>query len=167
MAGVYFQHTNRAAMPGEFNVWVDPEAAAVVLASGAPLRLVGLDVTTQVRLTREHAATMAASGSAFGRFAGACAEGWIDHQAAELPGETREHDSCALHDPLAVAAVTRPDLLTWRRARVQVERGDVARGVTVADLLATADPPPANCEIAVAVDVEAFMALFLERVGAL
>jgi purine nucleosidase len=168
MGGVYLEHTNLAAMPGEYNVWCDPDAAAVVLASGAPLRFVGLDVTRQVRLGRDDAATMAGSGSDFGRFAGECTTGWIDHHGAANPGDPLEQDSCALHDPLAVAVVTRPDLVTWTPAFVAVETaGRVTRGVMVADLLTSADPPAPNCEIGTAVDAEAFRAMFLERITSL
>ena len=168
MGGVYLGHTNRAGMPGEFNFWSDPDAAAVVLASGAPLRLVGLDVTLQVRLTREHAARMAASGRAFGGYAGASTQDWIDHTERTRPGDVEEHGSCALHDPLAVAVVSRPELVTWRPAYVAVEAAsDITRGVAVADLLGGDQPPEANCQIATAVDAEAFVEMFLERVSAL
>ncbi len=168
MGGVYLEHTNRLAMPGEYNIWCDPGAAAVVFASGAPLRLVGLDVTRQVRLTRDDARAMCASGRDFAAFAGESALSWIDHHGAANPGDPLEQDSCALHDPLAVAVVTRPDLVTWAPAHVAVETaGRVARGVTVADLLTGADPPPANCAIGTAVEADAFRALFLERLGTL
>jgi purine nucleosidase len=79
MGGVYLEQTNRAAVPGEFNYWVDPYAATEVLASGAPIRAVGLDVTRRVRLTREHVAWLAESASDFGRFAASCADGWFTH----------------------------------------------------------------------------------------
>lgn len=168
MGGVFLGHTNVAAMPGEYNVWCDPEAAAVVLDSGAPLRFVGLDVTRQVRLSRDDAAAMAASGSAFGRFAGECTAAWIDHHGAANPGDPLEQDSCALHDPLAVAVVTRPDLVTWTPACVAVETaGRVTRGVMIADLLTSASPPPPNCEVATAVDSDGFTAVFLERLASL
>ncbi len=168
MGGVFLEHTNVAAMPGEYNIWCDPEAAAVVLASGAPLRFVGLDVTRQVRLSRDDARAMTGWAGTFGRFAGECTTGWIDHHGAMNPGDPREQDSCAMHDPLAVAVVTRPDLVTWRPAHVAVETaGRVTRGVMVADLRTTAHPPPANCEIATAVEAEAFKALFLERLASL
>ena len=36
MGGVFLGHTGVAAMPGEFNFWVDPDAASLVLESGAP-----------------------------------------------------------------------------------------------------------------------------------
>lgn len=168
MGGVYLGHTNIGAMPGEYNMWCDPEAAAVVLASGARLRLVGLDVTQRVRLNRADAGTLAASGSDFGAFAAECTAAWIDHHGASLPGDPLEQDSCALHDPLAVAVVTRPELVTWAPACVTIETGHgAARGVTVADLLTTADAPAPNCEIGTAVDAEGFTALFLERMATL
>jgi purine nucleosidase len=168
MGGIFMQHTNDATRPGESNVSADPEAANVVLRGGAPLRFVGLDVTRRVRLTREHAAEMAGSGRPFVRFAGECALGWIDHNERHHPGDPREQGSCALHDPLAVAVLTRPGLVSWSAAHVEVETaGRLTRGVCVADLLTSADPPAANCEIATDVDADAFMSTFLGRVGAL
>ena len=164
MGGVYLEQTNVAAVPGEFNFWVDPHAAAEVLASGAPIRAVGLDVTRRVRLTREHVAWLAESAGEFGRFAAAGAEGWIAH----LEQTTDQRGSCALHDPLAVASVCHPDLLSWRPARVAVETsGTHTRGVAVADLLTTRNAGPANCRIAVGVDAPAFLDLFLGRIATL
>jgi purine nucleosidase len=168
MGGVYLEQTNVAGMPGEFNFWVDPDAASVVLGSGAPLRLVGLDVTRKVRLTREHTAALAATGGAFGRYAADCADQWIDHLAQTMPGDERGRDSCALHDPLALATVTRPDLVEWHAAHVTVETGsDRSRGVAVADLLTTSEPPTPNAQIAVGVDSAGFLDLFLERMRSL
>jgi purine nucleosidase len=168
MGGAYLEHTNVAAMPGEFNFWVDPDAAAVVLGCGAPLRLIGLDVTRRVRLTTADAARLRESGGRFASFAADCTDEWIAHLRRTVPGDEREHDSCALHDPLAVAAVTSPDLLTWRDASVTVETaGDRTRGVAVADLLTTAPAPEPNCRIGVGVDADGFRAHLLERLAAL
>jgi len=168
MGGVYLKHTNVLGMPGEYNFWCDPDAAAAVLASGARIRLVGLDVTEQVRLTRADTARLAATDRAFAPFAAACADGWIDHQQQVKVNDEREHDSCAMHDPLAVAVVTHPDLVTWQDAHVEVETGSaLTRGVAVADLLRWENPPPVNCRIAVAVDADRFRALFLDLIGTL
>jgi purine nucleosidase len=168
MGGVYLGHTNVGWMPGEFNFWSDPGAAAVVLASGAPLRLVGLDVTRQVRLTRDDAARLAAEGGEFARLAARHTDAWITFQEQHKPREELEHGSCALHDPLAVAVVGRPELVTWRDAHVQVEASSpVTRGVAVADLLMWADPPEPNCRIAVAVDADGFRETFLDLMAGL
>jgi purine nucleosidase len=167
MGGVYLEQTNVAAMPGEYNFWCDPDAAQAVMESGAPLRLVGLDVTRRVRLTRADADAIGELG-AFGRLASEATHGWIDFQERVKPHEELERGSCALHDPLAVAVVTRPDLVTWQDAHVAVEtQGRVTRGVAVADLLMWQDPPTPNCRIATTVDAAAFLALFHERIASL
>lgn len=168
MGGVYLQQTNVAAMPGEFNFWADPEAAAIVLASGAPLRLVGLDVTRQVRFSVQDAARLRETGGDFARYAAACALAWIDHLRRTVPGNECDHDSCALHDPLALAAVTAPELLTWRPAQVSVEyRAERTRGVSVADLLTTDPAPEPNCQIAVGVRAPQVRAHLLQRLATL
>jgi purine nucleosidase len=70
-----------------------------------------------------------------------------------------------MHDPLAVAVVAHPELVTWRDARVDVVTGDgPARGIMVTDLLTSVDAPPPNCQIATAVDVAAFMSYFLATI---
>jgi purine nucleosidase len=165
MGGVYLGHTNRVGMPGEFNFWVDPEAADAVLRSGASIRLVGLDVTLQVQLTRRHAEQLRASDSKFGSFAGEYTLGWIEHLARTNPGDPQAAESCAMHDPLAVAAVVRPDLLTWRDAHVGVVTGPgIARGVAVADFLVSDPAPEPNVRVAVDVDVPGFLDYFLQRI---
>jgi purine nucleosidase len=168
MGGVFLGHTGVAAMPGEFNFWVDPDAADITLRSGAPLRLVGLDVTRQVRLDRGDADALRRTTRSFATFAADCTDEWISHLERTSPGDDWDRGSCALHDPLAVAVVARPELVTWRPAHVVVERGsDRTRGVAATDLLGTDAPPEANCSIAVGVDVDAFRSYFLERIGGL
>jgi inosine-uridine nucleoside N-ribohydrolase len=168
MGGVFLEQTNLASMPGEFNTWSDPDATAVVLSSGAPLRFVGLDVTRRVRLTRASADAMAAAGGDFASFAASCTHEWIDHVERTNPGDSRERGSCAMHDPLAVAVVSRPELVVWQPAFVQVETSsDLTRGVMVADLLTSDEPPAANCEVATQVDSDAFIEFFLDRLSVL
>ncbi len=167
MGGVYLEQTNVAAMPGEYNFWCDPAAAQTVLDSGVPLRLVGLDVTRRVRLTRDDAQNLARGGR-FGRLAAEHTLGWIDFQERVKPREELEQGSCALHDPLAVAVVSRPDLVTWRDAHVAVEtQSEVTRGVAIADLLMWENPPEPNCRIAIGVDASGFRQIFLERMAGL
>ncbi|MFL5332274.1 MAG: nucleoside hydrolase, partial [Geminicoccaceae bacterium] len=166
MGGVFLRTTRALAMPGEFNIWVDPEAAAIVLHSGAPLRFIGLDVTLQVQLGRADADRLAATGRPFASYAGACANAWIDYLREAYPG--RGFCSAPMHDPLAVAVVSRPQLVTWRPAHVAVEVcSDITRGVTVADLLASKDPPEPNCIVATEVDSGAFIEFFLNHVYSL
>ncbi|GAB3556030.1 nucleoside hydrolase [Spelaeicoccus albus] len=130
MGGVFDRSTNKADRPGEFNVWNDPEAAHVVLTSGIAAWWVGLDVTVLVRLTRRRALEMQESASPFESFAGRYTVAWIDHRM-KLGLETDA--SCAMHDPVAVASVTHPELLAWTDAYVQVETGDRMQGAMLAD----------------------------------
>lgn len=168
MGGAFQMHTNRVAMPGEFNFWIDALAARAVLRSGAPVSLVGLDVTEKVRLTREHASAMAGSGRPFGTFAGEATMAWIDATAARRPLDEDVRDSCAMHDPLAVAVLTRPELVTWHDARVDIVADDVVgRGIAVADLLLGADAPSANARIAIDVDADDFTSYFIEQIRSL
>ena len=171
MGGVFEGQTNNAAMPGEFNIWCDPEAAAVVLDSGISARWVGLDVTLQVRVERTQALEMAGSDRAFTAFAGEYTVAWIDHLAeVDEPGVT----SCAMHDPLAVAAVTSPDILRWHDAHVAVSTADLTRGVMVSDFRCTGSGPDGtprptqpNASVAVAVDVAEFNKHFLKNLEAI
>jgi purine nucleosidase len=167
MGGRFFSPPPVRGMRGEFNVWVDPEAAAAVLRSGAPQRWVGLDVTTKVRLTRDHARQMMAATTPFAPFAGEATLGWIDHLHQQDP-DAGDPDSCAMHDPLAVAVLTQPDLVEFTEAAVSVGTGDGEnRGVMITELLDSADRPPVTCRVAASVDPDAFLAHFLGHLGGL
>jgi purine nucleosidase len=148
--------------PAEFNAATDPEAAAIVLSSGILASWVGLDVTRQVRMPRRQAEELRASPRPFPAFAGRCAEQWIDHIDRDRP---RSERSCALHDPLAMAAVTRPDLLGWEEVHLQIMLGDQRPGTMI-----TSRPSavrPANARVARSVDPLAFDQMFGHRLASL
>lgn len=156
MGGIFNEPTNDAAMPGEFNIWNDPEAAGIVLGSGILAQWVGLDVTRKVRVTKADAREMAASDREFASFAGRYTVAWIDHLGTR---RAQPEESCAMHDPLAVAAVTHPELITWRDAQVQVETGDRLRGAMLADYRTGSW----NASVAVDVDAPGFTRFFMDR----
>jgi purine nucleosidase len=153
MGGTYFRNLSWGSLPSEFNFWLDPEAARVVLRSGARVRLVGLDVTTQVQLSRADAQMLQIRGGRFAQYAGARAQAWIERLASEYPGDPDTGDSCSMHDPLTVAAVARPDLLDWQEVYVDIVTHDQAgRGIAVVDRLDTPGSRSPNCALAVGVD---------------
>jgi inosine-uridine nucleoside N-ribohydrolase len=154
------------AVPGnvtaaaEFNMHVDPEAAAEVFASGLPIELVPLDVTRRVVLTR------ADLSKALGRHGGKTARFIEDFTAHGFDFETRRGDGAmALHDPLAVGVAVDPSLVTFEPLHVAVECvGRLTRGMTVADRRPHRDRPAPTCRAALDVDAPRFLRLFLERV---
>jgi purine nucleosidase/pyrimidine-specific ribonucleoside hydrolase len=146
----------------EFNVWVDPEAAARVFSSGLDVTMVGLDVTNRAVLTPEHADRLRGGGRV-----GASVAAMLDFYGAYY-GEAYDHGGCPVHDALAVAHVARPGLVTTLERRVDVEVAPgLCRGRTVVDMRRRTVLPPPNARVAVDVDVPAFVELLLERLGQL
>ena len=107
----------------EANIANDPEAAKIVLESGLPMTMVGLDVTLKHRLTRETAGRWADCGHVGGIFS-EIAGYYIDNES--------DRGSCALHDPLAVAAAIEPGLLTTHPFAMTAITDGEAAGRTVA-----------------------------------
>lgn len=155
MGGVAGRGPDLALPPVEHNIRCDPEAAAIVLAAGWPITMVGLDVTTRVSLRREHLARLGQRGTPL---AAALAD-----QAARYMGY-RGRDFTHLHDPLAVATVVDRSLVRTRPMHIAVElHGAHTTGATVAQP-ATADRP-ANVQVCLDVDAERAIELFLSRVA--
>ena len=108
----------------EFNIYNDPEAADIVLSSGIPIKLVGLDVCLQTSFTRKGAPWVEGESKS-ARLASTIIGTWF----AGHPHLDR-YDLC---DPLATVAAIQSSLLTFRQAQVRVETDDPeTRGRTVA-----------------------------------
>ncbi|CAH0014460.1 unnamed protein product [Clonostachys rhizophaga] len=167
MGGVFFGSMYSHNKPGEFNVFTDPEAARAVLYSGITQRWIGLDVTLQVRLTMEDADSLKKSPSKFAQFAGQASATYIDYQAVRFPGRPKM-TSVPMHDPLAVACVSKPELCEYRDMAVDIVTGDVkGRGMMIGDRLELPDPPKPNCRVAVGVNAEGFRNHFLSFIQTL
>jgi purine nucleosidase len=168
MGGVSFGTMYSWNKPGEFNVFTDPEAARAVLWSEAPQRWISFDVTLQVRMTTDDADAMKASPSAFSQFAGEAAATYVAYQTQQFPGRQPRMTFVPMHDPLAVAVVSHPELCEYKDMAVNVEVGEgVTRGVMVGDRQEVPNPPPPNCRVAVSVDAEAFRSHFLSLIKGL
>ena len=145
----------------EFNIWIDPEAAARVFASGVDVTMIGLDVTHRALMTGEHAERLRAAG----RVGTLVAELWAFYnrfhsRIYDLPGSP-------VHDAMAVAHVIRGDLVRTRRVNVEVDcASELCRGRTVVDVWGRTDRAP-NAHVGVEVDAEAFLELLLERIASL
>ncbi|HET7876231.1 MAG TPA: nucleoside hydrolase [Methylomirabilota bacterium] len=155
------------AVPGnvtpaaEFNLYVDPEAAAAVFEAGLPLELVPLDATRQVVLRQ--ADLEGALARCPGRVARFIADFTLHGFAF---GDERGDGGVVLHDPLAVGVALDPDLAGFEALHVEIEgEGRATRGLSLADRR----PIPAhrkrrpNCRVAMSVDVPRFLGMFLDR----
>jgi inosine-uridine nucleoside N-ribohydrolase len=145
----------------EFNIWIDPEAAARVFASGLDVTMIGLDVTHRALMTGEHAERLRAAG----RAGTLVAELWAFYnrfhsRIYDLPGSP-------VHDAMAVAHVIRGDLVQTKHINVEVDcASELCRGRTVVDVWGRTERPP-NAHVGVDVDAEAFLELLVGRIASL
>ena len=136
MAGAYFEGGN-ISVAAEFNVFVDPEAADVVLLSGMKITMLPLDVTHQMLSTRERLAAMRATGTACGIATAAMLE---FSEAFDL--KKYGWNGAPLHAPCVPVFMLRPDSFSGRDINVSVElSGQLTLGMTVADWWRITDRP--------------------------
>jgi purine nucleosidase len=141
----------------EYNIYADPEAAAVVFNQDWPLIMVGLDVTQQVLLTAQEVGRLAHEASAEAVLVREVTRDLLVHKGLE---------SMALHDPLAVGVALDPTLVQTMSGPVRVEtRGEYTRGQTVFDLRSRAPRPPSNTRVCMQVDAERFRRMFFSALG--
>ncbi len=107
MGGGYL--VNNITSGAEFNFWVDPEAAKIVMDCGAPVRLVPLDATHAAYVTRSEAEEIRRFKTPAAEL---CADliirrinGYKNFQPLEVP------DAVPVHDVLAVCALLNPAVL--------------------------------------------------------
>lgn len=146
----------------EFNIYTDPHAAHIVFHSGIPITLIPLDVTHKCMLYRKDVQRLQKINSPISQF--------IEDATAVYLEFTKEKtgiDGCALHDPLTLATIIAPELLTLKEHYVDVDiSGGISTGKTFADFYRTTEKP-ANMKVALDVRGEEFVELFLQRMEAL
>jgi purine nucleosidase len=143
MGGAYF--TNQA----EYNFKRDRTAAEIVFQSGVPITAVGLDVTSQGKLREKDLDQMRLATDPAGQFV---------IRLLDLAEEQTHEANPTLHDPLAIAAIFRPDLLDFQPGTVDVPLSGGGQAVF---------KPQATSKTKVGskVNVSAFLDLFTERMS--
>lgn len=146
----------------EFNIYVDPHAAKVVVDAGLPLTMIGLDVTHQVVTTPDRLAALEALGTPVGK----AAAGMLRYYG-QLDVERHGLAAPPLHDPCVIAYLLRPDLFTGRPMRLAIEtEGTLCLGRTVANGYPT-PTAPANATVLETANADGIYALLTERLGKL
>ncbi|MBE9110349.1 nucleoside hydrolase [Nodosilinea sp. LEGE 07298] len=146
----------------EFNLYVDPHAAKVVVDAGLPLTMIGLDVTHQVVTTPDRLAALENLGTPVGKTAADLLRpyGQIDCDRHDLAAPP-------LHDPCVIAYLLRPDLFTGRAMRLAIEtEGSLCIGRTVANAYPI-PATPANATVIETADAAGIYDLLTERLGKL
>jgi purine nucleosidase len=160
MGGAYFEVGN-ITPAAEFNIYVDPEAAALVFGCGAPITVVPLDCTHKALTTRARNDAFRGAGRV-----GEVVAGWTGF-FERFDKEKYGSEGAPLHDPLVIAWLLAPELFTGREVNVEVETvSDLTRGMTVADWWGVTDRPR-NALFLGGVDADGFFALLTERIARL
>jgi purine nucleosidase len=142
-------NVNHAA---EYNIWADPEAAAIVFRAGWMVRMIGLDVTLRARATAAVQQRMGALGALGSQLLLPALAQYRD--SGDEPGEPPVHDVCA------IAAIADPLAFGYTPAHVEVEtHGRLTSGMTVTDFSGSASH---NTHVATAIDVDRFWAAVLD-----
>ena len=143
----------------EFNIWADPEAAAIVFDCGRPLTLSPLEVTHQALATGEVLDRLRAANRPVASFAA---------DLLTFFGDTYRNvfgfPAPPVHDPCAVAAVIDPDLLQAHTIRVEIEtEGEWTSGRTVCDIYGVLGKEP-NVRVGYVLDVPRFWEMLISTI---
>ncbi|AUR11145.1 pyrimidine-specific ribonucleoside hydrolase RihA [Phaeobacter inhibens] len=161
MGGAYFEVGN-ITPAAEFNIYVDPEAAAAVLTSGVPVTMMPLDVTHKALATRARVEKIRALDTKVARFTAEMLD-FFERFDVEKYGS----EGGPLHDPCVIAYLIRPELFSGRKINVVVETtSELTLGMTVADWWGVTDRP-ANALFMGDLDADGFFDLITNRLAQL
>src|SRR6516225_10108921 len=146
----------------EFNIHVDPEAAAIVLNSGIPITMIPLDVTQQVLTTPKRLAALRGLGNRCGSAVAALLATFERKRRANFGTRGR-----ALHDPCVIGYLLRPPLFGGREVNVSIEtQSPLTLGMTVVDWWGVTGRK-ANLRLMNTVDAGGFYDLMTENLARL
>lgn len=161
MGGGFFEGGN-ITPAAEFNIYVDPEAAKTVFASGIPIVMMPLDVTHQLLTTKARVEKIAALGT---RQAKVLVDWLAFFERFDI--EKYGSDGGPLHDPSVIAYLLKPELFSGRDCNVEIEtQSELTVGMTVVDWWRVSGRKP-NARVMREVDADGFFDLLAERVGRL
>lgn len=161
MGGAYFEVGN-ITPAAEFNIFVDPEAADVVMRSGVPITMAPLDLTHGVLTTQGRLDRIAAIGNRVGTVVAG-----LLHFSERFDLAKYGNEGAPLHDPTVIAYLLKPDLFEGKTINVSIETmSPLTRGMTVADWWQITDRPR-NVHFLRRANVDGFFELLVERLARL
>ena len=159
MGGGHFEGGN-ITPAAEFNIYVDPTAAAAVFASGVRLVMMPLDVTHKAITSPERIAAFADLGSATGTVTAGML-GFFERFDIERYGQR----GGPLHDPTVIAYLLEPEIFSGRECNVEIEvTSSLTMGATVVDWWQGTGRPH-NCLVIRDLDHERFFDLLVECIA--
>jgi len=161
MGGGFFEGGN-VTPTAEFNIYVDPHAAEVVLKSGVPIVMMPLDVTHKALTTKKRVEAFRKLGTRVGKATAEMLE-FFERFDEQKYGS----DGGPLHDPCVIAYLIEPKLFSGREVNVTVETGsELTMGMTVIDWWGVTKRPK-NAMVMREIDADGFFDLLVERLGRL
>ncbi len=157
MGGGFFEGGN-ITPAAEFNIYVDPQAADIVLRSGMPIVMMPLDVTHKLLTTKARVGRIREIGT---RPAIAMAQMLEFFERFDI--QKYGSDGGPLHDPTVIAYLIKPELFQGRDCNVEIEvNSELTLGMTVVDWWRVTERP-ANVRVMRDVDANGFFELLTER----
>lgn len=142
----------------EFNIFVDPEAAKIVINSGCDLFLVTLDVSMKAVFTEEDIETLRGQGDKISTVVASLLDFFADTHVKHFGFK-----ACPIHDALCVGILIDESLIEFKKTYVDISLHDpLTLGETVADLWGITGHMP-NCHIAMKVDREKFVRMICDH----
>ena len=161
MGGGFFEGGN-VTPTAEFNIYVDPQAARLVLDAGIPFTLIPLDCTHQALTTQRRVEKFRSMKNNSGPAVAQMMD-FFERFDEQKYGT----DGGPLHDPCVVAWLLRPELFTSRDVNVSVEcESELTMGMTVVDWWRVTDRKP-NATVCRGINSDGFFDLLTERLAKL
>ena len=147
----------------EFNIWLDPEAAQIVVNCGRPIRMIPLDATHRALVSLDDCARLRELGTPASLATAVCTERRVAGYDTSQP--MHRLGAAPVHDALAVCAIIDPTIVTTHFINVDVETsGPLTDGRTVCDFRNRSLNPP-NVHFAMDADEAKFVQMLMEILG--
>ena len=159
MGGSAFMGGN-ASPAAEFNIFVDPHAAAIVFGAGVPITMIGLDCTHKALMPRWWLDDLRGLGTPVGD----CVVGMMTFN--ERYDRWRYGSEAGpLHDPCVIGYLLAPSLFGGKDCHVAIETASpLTRGMTVVDWWGKTNQTP-NAHVVTEVQVDPLFELLRDRLA--